>query len=162
MKKKIFLLTVIIIMILLVSYTYSDTARYLMKDTVYFLKANDCYVSMRYSINIENSTKSGKDFAFWGQDKKTNQLTYVMYLYHRGVYIVEGNKGITLEEAYKVATKNDIEPLDISLVVINLFRDDNPIVEYMYWISEYENAYSEYIRFLDGEVVEDPFRVVYH
>ena len=91
-----------------------------MEDSAYFLKANDWYVSNRYSIDIENSTKAGKDFAFWGQDKKTDKLTYVMYLYHRGVYIVEDNKGITLDEAYKVASQNDMEPLDICLVVINL------------------------------------------
>ena len=133
-----------------------------MEDSVYFLKANDWYVSNRYSINIENSTKSGKDFAFWGQDKKTDQLTYVMYLYHRGVYIVEGIKGITFDEAYKIASQNDVEPLDISLVVINLFRDDKPIVDYMYWVSVYENGYSKYIRFSYGQLVEDPFNMNYY
>lgn len=160
MKKKIVLLIVIIIMILLVSYKYSDTARYLMEDTIYFLKANDWYVSKRYSINIENSTKSGKDFAFWGQNKKTDQLTYIMYLYHRGVYIVEGSKGITFDEAYKVARRNDREPLDMNLVVINLFRDDKPIIDYMYWVIEYENGTSKYIRFADGKIVEDPFMLL--
>ena len=162
MKKKILLLILIIILILFVSYTYSDTARYLMDDYVYFLKASDWYVSNRYSINIENSTKSGKDFAFWGQDKKTDKLTYIMYLYHRGVYQVEDSKGITFEEAYKIATQNDAEPLDISLLVIDLFMDDKAIVEYMYWLSEYENADRKYIRFVDGKLVEDPFSMIYH
>jgi len=159
LKKKILISFSIILLILIILYTYNDTAKYLMDDTVYFLKANDWYVSNRYSINIENSTKSGKDFAFWGQDKKTDKLNYVMCIYRKGVYVIDGSKGITIEEAYKVASQNNREPINISLVVIDLFRDDKYIIDYMYWVSEYENGDSKYIKFSEGYVVEDPFRL---
>ncbi len=156
MKLKVLILIAIVILILGAVYTCNDTAKYLVDDMVYFIKANDWYVSIRYSINIENSTNSGKDYAFWGQDKKTDSLMYVVYIYHKGTYLVDGNEGITMEEAKKVATQNGVEPSYISLVVIDLFREDKSIVDYMYWVIDYENVPSKYIRFSDGKVEENP------
>ena len=157
MKNKGLILIGIIILILGALYTYNDTAKYLVDDMVYFIKANEWYVSRQYSINIENSTNSGKDYAFWGQDKKTDKLMYVVYIYHKGTYLVDGNEGITMEEVKKVATQNGVEPLYISLLVIDLFREDKSIVDYIYWVIDYENVPSKYVRFSDGKVEENPF-----
>lgn len=148
----------IIILILGVLYTFNSSAKYLMEDVVYFVKSNEWYVSLRYSINIENSTKSGKDYAFWGKDKKTDKLKYVLYIYHKGNYLVDGNDGITLEEAKKLAIQNGVGPFYISLVVSNLFNENKNIIDYMYWFADYGNGSSQYIRFSDGRVERDPFK----
>ena len=154
--KKVLILIVIILSFVFVLFEYKDTIKYLISDMEYFVRANERYVSKRYSIDVENSTHSGKDYTFCGIDKKTDRLLYVLFVYRKGIYCIDGNKGISEDRVKEIAYENDIKPRYISLNVIGSFYDGKSIIDYMFWVIEYEDSSLKYIRFSDGIEV-DPF-----
>jgi uncharacterized protein YpmB len=155
MKKKVLILVIFILLILL---TQVDGIKYLISDMIYFTKINEDYVSKEYSIDIENSSGSGKNYAFWGTDKETGKLIYVVFVFRKGIYLVDGDEGVPETRANEIASQSNNLEYNITLNVIETFSEKKPIVEYMYWIIEYEDgAPLKYIRFSDG-VEKNPFK----
>ncbi|MBF4692448.1 hypothetical protein [Fusibacter ferrireducens] len=150
--KKWIILTVIFF-IFLISFT---KCRYLAEDVMYFSKTNEMYVSYRYAISITNHTSIGKDHAFWGNDKKTGALKYVIFVYRRGTFLVDGSEGVTYENVKSSSTAEDLDVISIYIMTLRPFYADKNIVDYMYWVVEYEDSSHKYIRFKDG-VEGSPF-----
>ncbi|GAU76681.1 hypothetical protein F3D3_1278 [Fusibacter sp. 3D3] len=117
---------------------------------MYFSKTNEMYVSYKYSISIINHTSIAKDHAFWGTDKKTGALKYVVFVYKKGVFLVDGSEGVTYENVKSSSTAEDLDVLSIYLMTLSSFYADKNIVDYMYWAVEYEDSSHIFIRFKDG------------
>ncbi|WP_461206018.1 hypothetical protein [Clostridium sp. DL1XJH146] len=155
MKKKVLIL---VIFILLILFTQVDGIKYLISDMIYFTKANENYVSKEYSIDIENSSVSGKNYAFWGTDKETDKLVYVIFVFKKGIYFVDGDEGVPETRVNEIASQFNNLQYNITLNVIETFSEKKPIIDYMYWIIEYEDSVPlKYIRFSDG-IEENPFK----
>lgn len=154
MKKKALILIVIILLIL---FSQIDGLEYLISDIMYFAKANEGYVSKEYSLNVENMSRSGKNFAFWGTNENTDNLEYVIFVFRKGIYRIDGNEGVSIDRVREIVCNKGIEPFSISLNVISTFQDGYSIVDYMYWIVEYEYGVLMYISFSDGIEI-NPFK----
>jgi Zn/Cd-binding protein ZinT len=153
MKKKVLIL---IVFILLILFTQIDGIKYMISDMIYFARANEDYVSKKYSINVENMSHTDKNYAFWGTKESTNELKYVIFVFRKGIYCIDGNEGISEERAKEIAYDHDVLPFYIGLNVTASFQEGKSIVDYMYWVIEYEDSSLKYIRFSDG-IEENPF-----
>jgi hypothetical protein len=153
-RKKI--LSIVVLLLIGVLLTRVEVIRYLVNDAIYFSKANNEYVSKEYSIDIENTSNSGKNYAFWGKDKETNKLVYIIFVFRKGIYLVDGDEGVEEARINEIASQFDKLQFNISLDVIETFSEKKSIKKYMYWVVEYEDSTIRYFRFLDG-LSENPF-----
>lgn len=158
MKNKLVVSLLVIVIVLILLYQV-DVIRYFVSDALYFLKAHETYVSMVYSMNVEKSLGQGKDYVFWGSDKKTGDLKYVYFAFRRGIFTIDGSKGISYSEVSEIASQYTETQYTIGLALVDLYSSEKDIFDYLYWVIDEEDVYApkKYLRFADG-VEEDPWK----
>ena len=144
-KKRIYILFILLVVVIICIWVNFN-----------FSKINVKYISKKYSIDIVSSSLSGKDYAYWGYDTATGDLKYVMSIYRKGFFVVDGREGISYEKAKELSDIKDSNIFYISLVVLNSFNENKSIIDYMYWVVEYDDSSINYIKFTDG-VEGNPF-----
>lgn len=114
---------------------------------------NKYYISKKYSIDIINHTQANKSHSYWGIERKSGKLKYVLDVYRMGLYEVDGDSGITYADVKNKSESVSKTTLNICLIVKDTFDKEENILDYMYWFVEYSDSSVKYFSFTDGQEV---------